>query len=233
MNSQKPSPQNWHADGIVQLHSIFYTIQGEGPFAGTPAVFIRLAGCNLQCPKCDTEYTKWATPTGFVYILDQVKEMMPNGGLVVITGGEPFRQNIHPLVSGLMTLVPHYHVQLETNGVIMRYGLPFDHPRFTIVCSPKTDRIHIDLLPHIQFYKYVGAAGGLSANDGLPINVLDHPVKERVARPPKHFIGKVYLQPLDEGDPVKNKENLKAVTESCLKHGHTLCLQVHKIAGVE
>ena len=41
-------------DGTLEVHSIFKTIQGEGPFCGTPAVFIRLAGCNLQCPWCDT-----------------------------------------------------------------------------------------------------------------------------------------------------------------------------------
>ena len=47
----------------LQVNSIFYTIQGEGPFAGRPAIFIRLAGCNLQCPGCDTEYTKRQTMT--------------------------------------------------------------------------------------------------------------------------------------------------------------------------
>ncbi len=36
----------------LSVHSLFYTLQGEGPYSGHPAVFIRLAGCNLQCPKC-------------------------------------------------------------------------------------------------------------------------------------------------------------------------------------
>src|SRR3954467_9071958 len=41
----------------LSIHSIFYTLQGEGPYSGCPAVFMRLAGCNLQCPGCDTDYT--------------------------------------------------------------------------------------------------------------------------------------------------------------------------------
>ena len=40
----------------LQVHEIFHTIQGEGPFSGRPAVFIRLSGCNLRCWFCDTEW---------------------------------------------------------------------------------------------------------------------------------------------------------------------------------
>ena len=40
----------------MKINDIFYTIQGEGSFAGTPAIFIRLSDCNLACKFCDTEF---------------------------------------------------------------------------------------------------------------------------------------------------------------------------------
>ena len=57
VNEQKPMPKNYHDGYTLNVHSRAETIQGEGPYAGCPAAFIRLAGCNLQCPRCDTEYT--------------------------------------------------------------------------------------------------------------------------------------------------------------------------------
>ncbi len=42
---------------MLQLSEIFYSIQGEGTHSGTPAVFVRLAGCNLACTFCDTDYS--------------------------------------------------------------------------------------------------------------------------------------------------------------------------------
>ena len=69
MNQQAPEKQQLRGDGLLAVHSIFYTIQGEGPFAGETAVFVRLAGCNLQCPLCDTDYTsdrRMVGPMGLV-----------------------------------------------------------------------------------------------------------------------------------------------------------------------
>ena len=42
--------------GIMKINEIFYSIQGEGPSIGQPAIFIRLAGCNQNCTFCDTKY---------------------------------------------------------------------------------------------------------------------------------------------------------------------------------
>lgn len=72
------------------------TFQGEGPSAGTPAVFIRLSRCNLACSWCDTKYTwDWAhydprkesARLGVTDLAEWALSLPP--GLVVITGGEP------------------------------------------------------------------------------------------------------------------------------------------------
>ena len=89
-------------DGKLDVHSIFFTIQGEGPFTGHPAIFIRLAGCNLQCPKCDTDYTSKRSRMLYQDILGEVRRLTPkthkNRTLIVITGGEPLRQDLHMLL---------------------------------------------------------------------------------------------------------------------------------------
>lgn len=218
----------------LQVHSIFYTIQGEGPYAGMPSVFLRLAGCNLQCPGCDTEYTHGAQFMGIGDICEAVERahVAPDGmgehPLLVITGGEPFRQNLTILTRTFVAM--GWRVQIETNGTMPPSdGLP---DSVTIVCSPKTGSINKRLAGRIDAYKYVARAADISPDDGLPFIALGHSVAGALARP--SYLGvPVYLQPMDEQDDKLNAANTKAVVESCLRHGHRLCLQMHKIVGVE
>lgn len=219
---------------VLDTHSIFYTIQGEGPYSGHPAVFIRLAGCNLQCPGCDTDYTSDRQNMAYQNIVHKANLLTPyrigkGRKLVVITGGEPFRQNITPLVKYLMEY--GFHVQIETNGTLPPSpDLPDD---VVIVCSPKTGRVSPDLQPRINAYKYVLAADAVHDADGLPTFALGHSASPRVARPHADFNGPVYLQPMDAQDLTTNQANLEAVKASCLKQGFMLQLQIHKLISVE
>lgn len=221
------------SDGSSLLvHSIFYTLQGEGPFSGRAAVFVRLGGCNLQCPGCDTEYSQGAKDTRIWELLDDVVNHLEVNRkakpIVVITGGEPFRQNIGPFVNYL--IAEGHTVQIETNGTLpASKGL---HEKAVIVCSPKTGSVNPKLWPRISAYKFVAGAADMM-EDGLPSKALGHSARPHLARPHATFTGPVYLQPMDEQDADLNKTNLKAVVDSCLDHGYLLCLQTHKIAGVE
>ena len=215
----------------VLVHSIFNTIQGEGPFSGQRAIFVRLAGCNLQCPMCDTEYTNGAMPYTPQTLLDEILNLTyPVPDLIVLTGGEPLRQPIGPYVAIL--LFAGFRVQVETNGTLYRDDLPYGHARFTVVCSPKTHFVHEQLLPHVAALKYVATAESLDPADGLPLHALGHPTKGKLFRPPVDFKGEVYLQPVDEQADYLNTRNQRAVVASCMKHGYRLCLQLHKIIGV-
>lgn len=214
-------------DGAVIVHSIFPTIQGEGPFAGVPATFIRLAGCNLQCPLCDTDYTSTRIHMTPTEILAQVYKHPAN--LVVITGGEPFRQELGALVRALCR--SNFKVQIETNGTL---APSFPLAYVTVVCSPKTGRINEKLLPHISAFKYVLHADKVDPDDGLPLTALDHTAHPRLARPPENFSRtQVYVQPVDVCNLKENERHLDATVATVLKHGYRLCLQIHKIIGVE
>jgi len=85
---------------VLTVNEVFGpTFQGEGPFAGQNAMFVRLFGCSLRCRWCDTAWTWDAArfelaaeqhPMSVPGILDQLRPHRP--GLVVITGGEPLLQ---------------------------------------------------------------------------------------------------------------------------------------------
>lgn len=224
------------------VHSIFHTIQGEGPFSGRPCVFVRMAGCNLQCPMCDTEYTertqmaardirKEVTSLFYRATVKPVNRHYQPEPLVVITGGEPMRQPIRALVQLLLDF--GYAVQLETNGTLYQ-PLPYDNDDLTIVCSPKAGSVNRQLMEHITAFKYVASWQELEySEDGLPTSALDHSNGGGLARPAEWWRGAVYLQPADHKDEAVNKLHMDAVVGSCLQYGYRLCLQMHKYCNVE
>lgn len=229
-NEQRQLPQHYSDAGVLDVHSTFLTIQGEGPFCGQRALFIRLYGCNLRCPGCDTNYTSNQKPVTPNYMVNQALRLgLKPGSLIVITGGEPLRQNIAPSIRHL--LAHGYRVQIETNGVLWIEGLPVGHENFTIVCSPKTSRIHANVMAHAKAFKYVLRAGEIDAEDGLPTRALLHAAAPRVARPRPGAL--VYVQPMDEQDAAANARNMAAAVASTMEHGHTLQLQIHKIINME
>lgn len=223
-------PEKRSTSRYIDIHSIFSTIQGEGPFTGRRAIFIRLAGCNLQCPGCDTDYTTGRRELHVSDILDAVVELAQPPYLVVITGGEPFRQpGLTDLCNTLVNV--GYLVQIETNGSFApEEKLSSD---VTIVCSPKTGSVNKRLAQRADAFKYVLNANSVDPEDGLPIYALDHSATPRVARPPENFEGPIYVQPMDCKNTFENTRNMQAAVASCIEHGYTLQLQIHKIVGVE
>lgn len=239
INSQPIEKRLPSYEGTVDVHSIFKTIQGEGPFCGTPCVFVRLAGCNLQCPACDTDYTskrQQMTPSDIVRAVANLSIGGLQGrSLVVITGGEPFRQHIGELIDLLVGC--RYYVQIESNGTMNPPDGPWNHPidqRFGayLVISPKTGKLNPLALEAATALKYVVAHDNIM-DDGLPRTALNHPSNPFPARPPEGWTGLVYVQPQDDKNEAMNHRNIAAAVQACLEHGHILQLQVHKYIGVE
>ena len=101
----------------MQITEIYKSLQGESTYAGMACVFVRLTGCNLRCSWCDSEYTfHGGRKMTEDQVLNEVRGLSPNGGLVEITGGEPLLQEreLLPLMEKL--LQGGYRLLLETSG---------------------------------------------------------------------------------------------------------------------
>ncbi len=144
----------------VLLSEIFYSLQGEGPWAGLPAVFVRLSGCvEPLCPWCDTGYA-WSggEETGISRILETIRSL--SSRRVVITGGEPFLQwetgleELHRILAS-----EAYEIQYETSGKVPVPSLS----DALIVCSPKhiggAWRFEETNLGAVDVFKFVAQGG--------------------------------------------------------------------------
>lgn len=93
---------------------VFQSLQGEGPAIGSPATFIRLSGCNLNCSYCDTNHENGEN----MALTELVDKVNSGPGRVIITGGEPLLagEKLVPLAQAISTT--GRSVDIETNGTI-------------------------------------------------------------------------------------------------------------------
>ncbi|MCG5527023.1 MULTISPECIES: 7-carboxy-7-deazaguanine synthase [Halorhodospira] len=204
------------------VHSLFYTLQGEGGRSGRPAVFVRFAGCNLWsgrepdratavCRFCDTEFVGTGGPGGGRFgdageLAAAVAAQWPDGGApyVVCTGGEPALQLDADLLAALHAR--GFEVAVETNGT-----LPLAPGVDWLCVSPKA-----------------GTELAVTAGDELKL-IYPQPgaEPERYAHLAfRHF----YLQPLDDA---QRDAHTRAALDYCRAHPQWwLSMQIHKDLGI-
>ena len=230
MLGKNPILKTDHGSGLrlrLVKGSPFLTIQGEGPYMGHPAVFVRLHGCNLACTFCDTDFSDPDDPVWYVDdIMDRIKEIADGAKLVVITGGEPFRQNIKPLCRTLSML--RFTVQIETAGTLWIDGI---EPWVRIICSPKTPMIHPQIRRHAAAFKYVIDAD-MEFDRYLPITATQAGVRPVRLAEPRDGVP-IFLSPMDTGDDLHNTRNRKVVAQLAMEYGCVAGLQMHKFMGVD
>jgi organic radical activating enzyme len=142
-----------------KINEIFYSLQGEGYWTGTPMIFVRFSGCNLQCSFCDTEHETFTEMTDSE-ILAKIEHFPIKR--VCLTGGEPALQIDENLINLLQQ--NGYFVHIETNGTKeLPQGIDW------IALSPKNDEI------------------ALTQANELKIVYMEQEVQKWLSFPAEHF----------------------------------------------
>jgi organic radical activating enzyme len=154
---------------MVKVSEIFFSIQGEGWLQGLPAVFIRLAGCNLRCWFCDTKY---AWETGRCLDEKQIVKRVVSSGAVctVITGGEPYVQDFSSLAEHLRR--KGFFTAVETNGTIWR-NVPCDW----VTVSPKREGFNFHKKGYDKRFLKVASEFKYVISDESDFDLIDETVK--------------------------------------------------------
>lgn len=190
-----------------KVHEIFYSLQGEGTWTGTPMTFIRFYGCNLSCTFCDTPQQ----PGDFkemtaVSIWREVDRISPPNVDVCITGGEPLLQvDMEFLEANDGRRMLH----LETNGTYLITEDMRDNFVW-IAVSPKDK-------PVILNQRYIDE-----------VRWPYSPEKEEEILQ-SELKGQMFVSPINFTDGI-NADNLTAAIEFCKKYPQfTLSIQLHKL----
>jgi 7-carboxy-7-deazaguanine synthase len=166
---------------ILKINEIFWSFQGEGLRVGVPSIFLRLTGCSVQCPFCDTK-DSWEIDAGVSLSIEEILPRIEKHrgkypqSQVVITGGEPLEQDLSGITAALKK--KNYFLTIETNGVHFQ-DLPVDW--WTV--SPKDVTgyfIHRDLLKKANEIKLV-------VNKSLTMDVIKR-VRSEVPVPVPIFL---------------------------------------------
>lgn len=229
-----------------QVKEIWKTLQGEGFFAGRPAVFVRLVGCNMwsgsekdrerdmlrsgaNCPLwCDTDFTKEGSCSfSAVDLAKEIREIGGNIRFCVLTGGEPLLQIDASLVRALHDR--GFQVATETNGTVSLQETCWDDELKEIVapdwivCSPKLpeDQLRLEYFDELK----------LVVPDYMPQGYQSFIQRQR-----KHFFGEhlvplLWIQP--EDGPRLEEASLLAVETALAFPEWRVSVQTHKVLGVE
>lgn len=192
----------------MRVNEIFYSLQGEGAYTGSAAIFIRLSGCNLDCVFCDTKHKSYKdyTKEGIAREIAAYEAKH-----IVFTGGEPSLQIDEETVEYFHSL--GYFVQVETNGT---RKLPYNVDWVT--CSPKdlfckNAEIRQEKIDEVK----VVFDGVIDPSKYLNIDANLH-----------------MLQPCDVGDACSNGQIINLCVDYILRHPKwILSLQTQKILKVK
>ena len=205
-----------------RIAECFFSIQGEGVTAGTPAVFVRLQGCSVGCCWCDTKYS-WDPAGGHQVTLAALVEEATAFPCrrAVITGGEPLESSVFvPLVDALKAR--GFTVEVETSGILPPPPVPVDQWNVSLKLAnsgvPEPRRINREAIRDFRgreaWWKFV-----VTDQSDIP-EVLQ--LVERLALP-RHLI---LLMP----QGIRREEILERslwVVEECRRHGFRYSPRLH------
>ncbi len=210
-------------DAGLNVFEVFTSLQGESSFAGLPFVFVRLAGCNLNCAWCDTPAAQ-SFASGHTVPVSEVMEQVVSTGMrhVCITGGEPLLQTG---ATDLMRRLLHagLTITVETNGSLDVSSCPDGVMRIIDIKCPSSA-----MADHNRFDNF----RLLRRGDEIKCVVADRDdyeyAREIVLRHLPAFQGPVFFSPvLDRLEP-RLLANWMISDKICAR----LQIQLHKIIGI-
>jgi 7-carboxy-7-deazaguanine synthase len=189
-----------------RVNDIFYSLQGEGHNTGRAAVFVRFSGCNLRCPFCDTDFSRYETMTA-QEIIRHMLALIPQDNekpIVVLTGGEPTLQVDSALLDAIHAAFPF--IAMESNGT---KEPPAELDWLTV--SPK-EKVTVRRCNELK----------------VLFNGVDEPDNRGIQA------DYYYLQPLDTEDTTMNQKILEGCVTYIKAHPRwRLSLQTHKLIGIK
>lgn len=238
----------------ILVSSHFFTLQGEGPYMGQPAVFLRTSGCNLgnkknTCPWCDTDFRlHLGQKKTFAQIhndsLSMIRDNMTDEAyerlerpVMVLTGGEPMLQD--NLGQFTKEYENEWQFQIETNGTMFcEIG-----ERTTLVCSPKAvlgkgyPKLRREVFDRADCLKFVVAAQDDDPHTQIPDYAFEF---ARTGRPvyvsPIMVYKKAYVGEVSNAwnpelvDHPATERNHSYAARLALEHGFQLNMQMHNFA---
>jgi organic radical activating enzyme len=219
----------------VAISELFFSIQGEGPNCGMPAVFIRFHGCQLRCPWCDTAYALDPDdPHSRLNIDDMISGISQwPCRHVVITGGDPTFQMeaLDELTSVL--LENGYTMEIETSGVKLipksicgRISLINVGLKLPNAVQPFSDQYFINTIEHYQPMK--NAVFKIVVTDAADVDFIANHLVDRLRMQPD----KVLLMPLGNTIEEQNRHS-GFVIEACKREGFRFSPRLHIIFGLK
>lgn len=203
---------------MLKVNEIFYSFQGEGMLIGVPCIFVRLAGCNLKCPFCDTEYDSYKEYDEHE-LASVVDGMCRSNGVsnVVLTGGEPTIQHSVSLFLGKLVATRRF-VSVETNGTKSSVLQKWRDSGIInwITVSPKANMLNDDIVVSLNLADEVKIVLCEDARPEIYLPYIEHLVARKRA----------WIQPCSEN----YAPAVKYVLEN---QKWRLGVQLHKVVGAK
>ncbi|ROR39427.1 7-carboxy-7-deazaguanine synthase QueE [Caminibacter pacificus] len=217
----------------IPISEIFYSIQGEGKYCGTPSVFVRVGGCNLRCPGfgdkgCDSYYAvdkryqkEWELKS-IEDIKTEIKKYLKFDPHLVITGGEPtlYFKELYPLIEWF-----EGQITIETNATI---DIDFEkfpaYKKVAFAMSVKLSNSGEEYNKRVK--KNVIKSYAKNAKKSFFKFVIDKDLKKEIEDITKNINLSIYCMPLGATKEELEK-NAPFVFEFCLKNGYRYSDRIH------